>query len=72
MTKALTSAFADDRAKNMQWTAFLRKSGTTETIDLSQAIEIIAEFAVGPLHAATFEEAWEKCWPPGGPWRGAR
>jgi hypothetical protein len=66
---ALTSAFATDETKKAQWSAFVRKSGTTLDLgDLPSVVEAAAEFLVGPLEAASALTPWHAHWRSGGPW----
>lgn len=65
----LTSAFAADPNKAIQWTAFVRKSGATDVEDLDVAIEAVRTFAELPLTAAATGAPFAWRWPPGGPWR---
>lgn len=67
---ALTPAFADDAAKNLQWKAFLRKSGAaSEMSDLPTTVAALAGFVVDPLQVAASTRPWRARWPAGGPWR---
>jgi predicted nucleotidyltransferase component of viral defense system len=65
---ALTPAFADDPAKNTQWTAFVRKSGASDADSLPITVAAIAAFAAPPLAAAAGANPWAARWPAGGPW----
>lgn len=65
---ALTSAFADDPAKRMQWSAFARKSGADDVEDLAVTVATITRFIVPPLRAAEGGVSWTSRWPAGGPW----
>jgi len=65
---ALTTAFADDPAKNGQWGAFVRKSGARDVGELPTAIRGITRFAARPLEVATTDAPWGARWPAGGPW----
>lgn len=64
----LTSAFAADRSKAMQWTAFVRKAGASEAGELEAVLSAIRTFAEAPLMAAASEDVFPRHWPPGGPW----
>ena len=63
---ALRPEFWEDRAKNTQWSAFIRKSGATPVGDLAAAIQEITVF-VAPLLMSGVG-ALNKRWLPGGPW----
>lgn len=65
---ALTSEFTDDRMKNTQWSAFLRKSAAPSPGDLREFAATIARFVEEPLAAAAADEPFAKYWPSGGPW----
>ena len=65
----LTATFAADPTKIAQWTAFLRKAGAREVLELAEAVSEITGF-VGPmLIAAARGQAFASRWPPRGPWR---
>jgi hypothetical protein len=64
----LTSAFAADPGKAMQWTAFVRKSGANDAADLRATIATVVAFAEAPLTAAARESPFACHWRPGGPW----
>jgi predicted nucleotidyltransferase component of viral defense system len=64
----LTSAFATDPSKTMQWAAFVRKSGTGDTGNLRGTVTAIVAFAEAPLAAAVNELSFACHWSPGGPW----
>ncbi len=64
----LTSAFAADPGKAMQWTAFVRKSGANDAADLRATIATIVAFAEAPLAAAARESPFVCHWTRGGPW----
>ncbi len=66
---ALTSEFANDSAKNDQWLAFMRKSGSTIAVgDLPKAVADVATFAADPLDAARTQRPWKGRWLRGGRW----
>ncbi|MCX4241649.1 nucleotidyl transferase AbiEii/AbiGii toxin family protein [Paraliomyxa miuraensis] len=67
---ALTTAFADDAGKNVQWTGFVRKSGAVDAGSLSDTITTIAAFVEMPLRMAAQASAFPATrWQAGGPWR---
>ncbi len=66
---ALSPGFAMDRAKQAQWTSFLRKGrvvGGRPTLD--DVLADVSEFVVPVLVAAAGGEPFEMTWPAGGPW----
>lgn len=63
----LTAAFAQDRQKQEQWQAFLRKN-RLETLDLGDVIALLATFMLPVLEAAGAKEALPAVWQAGGPW----
>jgi len=66
---ALTEAFAAEAAKQVQWTAFTRKSGVAQAPgELRIVMERVRAFALEPLAAAALGQRWAKRWPAGGPW----
>ncbi len=71
---ALTSTFAEDPAKQVQWKAFCRRkipylsAISSETIDLVPIIDKIREFLLPPAHTAARGERFVKQWTPRGPW----
>jgi predicted nucleotidyltransferase component of viral defense system len=66
---ALTPEFTDDRAKNTQWNAFVRKSGAPDIGDLSAVAAAAARFVERPLAAALAAGSLARQWAPGGPWK---
>ena len=69
---ALTSEFANDSAKNQQWLAFMRKSGSTIAVgDLPKAVADVATFAADPLDVARTRRPWKGRWQRGGRWLSA-
>jgi predicted nucleotidyltransferase component of viral defense system len=67
---ALTNAFVDDDAKQRQWQAFSKRSGTAEKVrGLKEAIAELAAFLAAPLAAAASAEDFQNSWNPGGPWQ---
>lgn len=64
----LTSEFADDRHKQVQWSAFIRKAGVADAADLPATIAAIVRFAGQPLAAAVDKARFTARWPPSGPW----
>jgi hypothetical protein len=69
---ALTPVFAEDRVKQAQWAAFIRKSRLAASgLPLSSLIPLLAAFLLPPVQAAAQGRAFAATWAPGGPWRGA-
>lgn len=67
---ALTPLFAEDRVKQAQWVAFLRKSRLAPPgLALSNLIPFLATFLLPPVEAITQGRLFEATWAPGGPWR---
>lgn len=65
---ALTPAFSQDKMKNTQWKAFLRKSHATSSESLAESTVAIARFVQPPLAAITSGSTFNQYWPPDGPW----
>jgi predicted nucleotidyltransferase component of viral defense system len=65
---ALTPAFIADSTKNMQWNAFVRKSGASRIGGLPAVAAAIATFIEMPLGAAAYSVSCPARWLPGGPW----
>ena len=68
---ALTSAFAQDAQKRVQWTAFVRRTRRPDLHDLSTVIATLDCFLWPVLQAAARREPWAHRWSNGGPWQGA-
>ena len=72
MPLALTPVFAEDRVKQAQWAAFVRKSRLAAPgLTLPSLIPLLAAFLLPPVWAAAQEQTFAATWVPGGPWRGA-
>jgi Nucleotidyl transferase AbiEii toxin, Type IV TA system len=66
---ALTSAFADDREKEAQWSGFVRKATVGDAGSLAQTVAAVKAFLEAPLAAAASEAPpAAKQWRAGGPW----
>ncbi len=65
---ALTPAFAADRAKAVQWTAFVRKTGVATDRDLGAIVAALRGFLWPPTEAAGRGETFTRTWQPSGPW----
>jgi len=67
---ALTAEFSQDRIKQSQWDAFLRKGMLrTERKALPEVTALLTEFLMPPTLATANDRAFEKLWGVGGPWR---
>ncbi|MGH6910358.1 MAG: nucleotidyl transferase AbiEii/AbiGii toxin family protein, partial [Phenylobacterium sp.] len=64
---ALSSAFAD--ARQGQWSAFLKRTEISLAPDPFPAVQAqIAALVMPPTLTVAKGEAYERAWPPGGPW----
>ena len=68
---ALTKEFAEDGQKQIQWKAFLQKSGLHGTDELGDIMKNLKEFLIPPLKAAARKDNFRKTWGKNGPWREA-
>ena len=66
---ALTSEFADDAQKKVQWAAFVRRARRPELADLPAVIATLDRFLWPVLQAAARGEPWPHTWSKGGPWK---
>lgn len=67
---ALSDEFSGDPGKKTQWAAFLRRLGhEADGTALAEVLEALKEFLLPPVIAAGRMEAFDRRWPPGGPWR---
>jgi hypothetical protein len=66
---ALTSEFADDAQKKIQWAAFVRRARRPDLADLSAIIATLGRFLWPVLQAAARSEPWPRVWSNGGPWK---
>lgn len=67
---ALTSRFADDPTKQMQWTAFNRRNIANEKPpELPHVIERLREFLLPALNSIRSRETFSATWPAGESWR---
>ncbi len=65
----LEDEFANDRAKSMQWTAFLRRSHLNSApARLDETVSAVREFAHPLLSAAAAGSAFNQKWQAGGSW----
>ncbi len=62
---ALTAEFVDDAAKQTQWSAFIRRTTTTQSpASLKEAVELISQLVMPAATAGTTGQTWRA----GGPW----
>jgi hypothetical protein len=70
---ALSDDFAADRAKTIQWNAFLRKGGLQDLVpSLAEVVAHLRGFLLPPLSslaAGDLPSVFEMTWARGGPWR---
>lgn len=68
---ALSGEFADDRTKQTQWSAFLRKGSLDDGhFNLKTVVTEIENFLMPPLDALRANGRFSGIWKPGGPWSG--
>ena len=66
----LTDSFAEDRNKQTQWNAFVRKGRIAiNHTTFGQVVQLLRGFLMPPTLAAARGEAFAAYWPPGGPWK---
>jgi predicted nucleotidyltransferase component of viral defense system len=67
---SLTPTFYEDKTKQEQWRAFLRKlSQRSERIELEQITEVLKEFLIPASIAAATEDKINRRWKPPGTWQ---
>lgn len=67
---ALTEDFYDNAAKQVQWSAFLRKGRLTiDERDFRKIVLLLRSFLMPPTIALVEKRAFGAEWPAGGPWR---
>jgi hypothetical protein len=67
---AFTDEFAQDRDKNIQWGAFLRRIGKSSLdMPLQQVVKKTRNFLLPVLQALRARTEFNEVWEPGGPWR---
>ncbi len=65
----LSSEFALDRTKQVQWKAFWKKSVRREpTPELPEVVTAVAEFIMPVVQGVSGQKPYPKNWPPSGPW----
>jgi hypothetical protein len=65
----LTAAFAQDPAKQAQWSAFYHRMGEKNLPSLPDVVAEVQVFVAAPLHAAARSEALSSRWIRPGPWK---
>jgi len=66
----LTDTFAEDRTKQTQWHAFVRKGRiTVDGVNFGQVVKLLREFLMPPTLAAVRGEVFASRWQTGGPWK---
>lgn len=67
---AFTDGFAQDRDKNIQWAAFLRRMGQSASpLSFRQVVGKIKDFLLPVINKLKAGEEFEAIWEAGGPWR---
>ena len=67
---AFTDEFAQDKDKNIQWGAFLRRIGKSSVaLPLQQVVIKIRNFLLPVLQTLNARTEFNEVWEPGGPWR---
>jgi hypothetical protein len=67
---ALSDEFSGDPDKKTQWAAFLRRLGhEAGGTPLAEVTIALNEFLLPPVFVAGRAEAFDRTWPPAGPWR---
>jgi len=67
---AFTPSFYDDKTKQTQWQAFMRKGlGTSETPTLTVVANAIYDFLMPVTEALKRGESFTRQWEQGGPWQ---
>lgn len=64
---AFSQAFVQDRAKQQQWNAFLKRT-SLRAPPLPEVVETLHRFLVPPTRATLEQRAFPSTWSPGGPW----
>ncbi len=65
----LTVAFAQDPAKQAQWSAFCRRLGEQHLPGLPEVTDEVVRFIAAPLRPAAQSEPLDRNWAPPGPWK---
>jgi predicted nucleotidyltransferase component of viral defense system len=68
---ALTPEFTADSSKQVQWRAFLKRSGLdVQEPDLNAIVAVLRPFLLPPLRSLVTAQSFRTRWPPAGPWQG--
>jgi hypothetical protein len=62
-----SASFGDDAMKQVQWAAFLREFGATDTPDLPTVVAQLHEFPMPIFGAGCAGKSAPSSWPAGGP-----
>ena len=66
---ALAPAFSQNREKQTQWRAYLRKARVREEAPtLREVADLIASFVMPVVESGRLGASFDRRWPPGGPW----
>ena len=65
---ALSDAFAGDANKNVQWRAFLSRTGLGDGMALEEVVTFLRGF-LWPVVRTAPDRGTPECWPAGGPWQ---
>jgi hypothetical protein len=66
---ALSEEFGRDNAKNVQWNAFVRKSGIAQKVaGFQEVLSLLREFLLPVMKAATGQHVAPKRWKSGELW----
>lgn len=66
---ALTKEFSQDKTKQTQWGAFIRKNAlAVGGQGLDEVVYLLRAFLMPPAHAAAEGKSFEMVWPKAGPW----
>jgi hypothetical protein len=67
---ALAAAFADDRARQVQWRAFVARGRLDlGEPNLGEVVAFLRDFLLPPAVAAESRKPFDSFWPAGGPWQ---
>ena len=67
---ALTTAFAEDAAKQAQWQGFLRRTAIAMAPGPFAELQArVAAFVLPPAHALVAGKTFDGTWNAGGPWK---
>jgi hypothetical protein len=66
---AFTEAFAQNRDKQIQWQAFLRRNQLAAPTDFAPVCYAIRDFLLPMLRSVSTQSTVEQQWKAGGPWQ---